>query len=82
VQNSPELAADPQLTHRGHWLKVEHSLHGVTTIEASRFAMSRTPIGPRRAAPTLGEHTFEVLSDFLGYDSDRIAELAAAEAFD
>ena len=82
VQNSPELAADPQLAHRGHWLTVEHSVHGTTTIEASRFSLSRTPIGPRRGAPTLGEHTFEVLADCLGYDAERIAELAAAEAFD
>ncbi len=82
VQNAPELAADPQLTHLGHWLEVEHSLHGPTTVEAARFRMSRTPIGPRRGGPTLGEHTFEVLTDLLGYDGDRIADLAAAEAFD
>lgn len=82
VQNAPELAADPQLAHLGHWLEVEHSLHGPTTVEAARIRMSRTPIGPRRGAPTLGEHTFEVLTDLLGYDGDRIADLAAAEAFD
>ena len=80
VQNAPELAADPQLAHLGHWLEVEHSLHGPTTVEAARIRMSRTPIGPRRGAPTLGEHTFEVLTDLLGYDGDRIADLAAAEA--
>jgi hypothetical protein len=27
----------------------------------------------------MGEHTWEVLSDLLGYDDDRIADLAAAE---
>ena len=82
VQNAPELAADPQLAHLGHWLEVEHSLHGPTIVEAARFWMSRTPIGPRRGAPTLGEHTFEVLTELLGYDGDRVADLAAAEAFD
>lgn len=82
VQNAPELADDPQLAHLGHWLEVEHSLHGPTLVEAARFRMSRTPIGPRRGGPTLGEHTFEILTDLLGYDSDRIADLAAAEAFD
>ena len=82
VQNSPELKADPQLAHRQHWVEVEHSLHGKTTVEAARFAMSRTPIGPRRAAPMLGEHLFETLTDQLGYDADQIAELAVAEAFD
>jgi crotonobetainyl-CoA:carnitine CoA-transferase CaiB-like acyl-CoA transferase len=82
VQNSPELATDPQLAHRGHWVEVEHSLHGKTIVEAARFVMSRTPIGPRRAAPMLGEHLFETLTDQLGYNADQIAELAAAEAFD
>ncbi len=82
VQNSPELAVDPQLAHRGHWVEVPHSVHGTTIIEAPRFAMSRSRVWPERAAPALGEHLYEVLADRLGYDPDRIAELAAAEAFD
>jgi benzylsuccinate CoA-transferase BbsF subunit len=82
VQNAAELVADPQLAHLGHWRTVEHSLHGPTIVEGPRMRLSRTPIGPERAAPALGEHTFEVLTDFLGYDADRIAELAAAEIFD
>jgi crotonobetainyl-CoA:carnitine CoA-transferase CaiB-like acyl-CoA transferase len=82
VQNAPELAVDPQLTERGYWLTVVHPLHGDTVVEAPRFKFSRTPIGPTRGAPTLGEHTFEVLSDLLGYSEEHIAELAAAECFD
>lgn len=82
VQNSPELAIDPQLAHRGHWVEVPHSTHGTTVIEAPRFAMSRSRVWPDRAAPALGEHLYEVLADHLGYDGDRIADLAAAEAFD
>jgi hypothetical protein len=35
-----------------------------------------------RAVPTLGQHTFDVLSDVLGYDVERIADLAAAELLD
>ncbi|MPY91674.1 MAG: hypothetical protein GEV08_01020 [Acidimicrobiia bacterium] len=82
VQNARELAADPQLTERGHWVSVAHSLHGDTLVEAPRFRLSRSPMGPTRGAPTLGEHTFEVLSGLLGYSEDRIGELAAAECFD
>ena len=29
-----------------------------------------------------GEHTMEVLEDLLGYDAERIAELAVAEALE
>ncbi len=82
VQNSPELAVDPQLTYRRHWVEVPHSTHGSTIIEAPRFTMSRSRVWPDVAAPALGEHLYEVLTEHLGYDADRVAELAAAEAFD
>ncbi len=29
-----------------------------------------------------GDHTFEVLSELLGYDGDRIAELVVAEVLE
>ena len=32
-------------------------------------------------APTVGQHTDEVLTEVLGYDADRIAALRAADAF-
>ncbi len=82
VQNSPELAVDPQLAHRGHWVDVPHSTHGSTIIEAPRFTISRSRVWPERAAPALGEHLYDVLTGHLGYDADKVAELAAAETFD
>ena len=60
-------------------MEVPHATQGTTWIEGSRFRLSRTPGGPERAGPTMGEHTWEVLSDLLGYDADRVADLAAAE---
>ena len=44
--------------------------------------MSRSRVWPERASPALGEHLYEVLTEHLGYDADKVAELAAAEAFD
>ena len=72
---------DPQLVHRGHLVRVPHSLHGESVVEGSRFRLSRTParIGQ---PPAVGEHTEQVLRDILGYDDERIADLAAAGAFD
>jgi crotonobetainyl-CoA:carnitine CoA-transferase CaiB-like acyl-CoA transferase len=78
VQNSPELVVDPQLAHRGHFVELEHSVHGTTTVGGSHFRLSRTPARIERSAPTFGRDNFEVLSEILGYDADRIAELAAA----
>ncbi len=79
VQNSPEFTADAQLAHRGHFVSVTHAAQGNTVVEASRFRLSRTPAHTTRGGPVYGEHSFEVLSDLLGYDADRIAELAVAE---
>ena len=78
VQNSSDLVLDPQLVHRGHYVRVPHPALGETTVEASRFVLSRTPAPVERAGPTFGQDNFEVLTELLGYDADRVAELAAA----
>lgn len=77
VQNSPELSADPQLAHRGHFVELPHEIHGTTTVEGSRFKLSRTPAKTERPGPTFGQHNQYVLKTILGYSPDRIAELAA-----
>lgn len=84
VQNAPECTADPQLVHRNHFVEVAHSSqpNGRTVVEGTRFVMSRTPAVYARGGPTFGEDTYEVLTGVLGYDADRIAELAAAEALE
>jgi benzylsuccinate CoA-transferase BbsF subunit len=79
VQNSVEFCADPQIEHRGHMVEVPHAKQGTTIVDASRFQLSRTPSVVRAGGPTFGEHTFEILTETLGYDGDRIADLAAAE---
>ena len=79
VQNSPEYTADAQVIHRGQQVEVPHAKQGTTIVDASRFTLSRTPAQVTYGGPTLGEHTFDILTEVLGYDSDRIAELAVAE---
>jgi crotonobetainyl-CoA:carnitine CoA-transferase CaiB-like acyl-CoA transferase len=81
VQGSAEAYADPQLHHRGHFLQVPHGAMGTTWVEGSRLRLSRTPALIDRGAPTLGEHSWEVLTGILGYDDDRAAELAVAGIF-
>jgi benzylsuccinate CoA-transferase BbsF subunit len=80
--DSAALWDDPQLAHRGHWVVVDHALNGRLPIEGARFAVEGHEPPTYRAAPTLGQHTFEVLHDILGYDEDRIADLAAAEVLE
>ena len=42
--------------------------------------MSPGPNGLQRAAPVLGEHNLEVLTDVLGYSAEDVAQLQEDEA--
>jgi crotonobetainyl-CoA:carnitine CoA-transferase CaiB-like acyl-CoA transferase len=78
VADSMSAVADPQLRHRRHFVQVPHGKLGTTWMEGSRFTLSRTPARMWRAGPTFGEDSSEILAKTLGYDADRIAELAIA----
>ena len=82
VQGSALAFADPQLQHRGHFVEVEHPLFESTTVEATRFTMSRTPPQVLRCAPTFGRDNDHVLREMLGYDDERITELVVAGALE
>jgi crotonobetainyl-CoA:carnitine CoA-transferase CaiB-like acyl-CoA transferase len=82
VLNSPELCADPQLRHRGHFATLSHPEQGTTCVEGSRFRLSRTPARIAGSAPTLGRDNQYVLEQLLGYSEERITELAIAGLLD
>ncbi|MGE0726456.1 MAG: CaiB/BaiF CoA transferase family protein [Acidimicrobiia bacterium] len=82
VQNSPEALADPQFAARHAFVEVEHAATGTTWVEGSRFVLSRTPASVTRGGPVYGQDNFEVLTEILGYDTDRIADLAVAEVLE
>lgn len=79
VQHGSHCVEDPQLLHRRWVIEVDHDEIGPMPIGSSplRFAEDQPVV--TKAGPCLGADTFEVLSGLLGYDTERIAELAAAE---
>ncbi len=79
---SAELWDDSQLEHRGHWVTVDHAIHGPVPIEGRRFQLAGSPPFAPASAPTLGEHAYHVLHDLLGYEDERIGDLAAAEVLE
>jgi crotonobetainyl-CoA:carnitine CoA-transferase CaiB-like acyl-CoA transferase len=81
VQSSTGCLADTQLAHRQNFIWTEHP-DRQCVVENTRFSLSRSKVGPTARAPFLGEHTFEVLSDFLAYDANQIADLAALEVLE
>jgi formyl-CoA transferase len=82
VQNTVEAFEDPQLQHRAHFVQVPHDAMGTTWVEGSRLRLSRTPAVIAHGSPTIGQHTWQVLTEILGYEDDRVAELAAAGLFE
>jgi benzylsuccinate CoA-transferase BbsF subunit len=83
VQDAEDIVSrDPQLTHRGHWLRLNHPEMGETIYNAAPFRLSRSAATDPKPAPLLGEHTDEVLRDVLGLSNAEIADLKADGALD
>ncbi len=78
VQDSKDVCHDPQLASRGYLIEIVHPVCGKMVVEGPRFLLSRTPASVARPAPTVGGDNQYVLESILGYDQDRITELAAA----
>jgi crotonobetainyl-CoA:carnitine CoA-transferase CaiB-like acyl-CoA transferase len=80
VMRSTDLIVDPQLEDRGFFVELDHPVLGRTRFDGPVTRFSATPARPAHAGPTIGQHTFEVLTDLLGYDDEEVAELAASGA--
>jgi crotonobetainyl-CoA:carnitine CoA-transferase CaiB-like acyl-CoA transferase len=74
VNNIGKVLADPQVKAREMLVEVEHSTVGRTQATGLPIKFSDTPGGVKRGAPTLGEHTNEVLAS-LGYSDSAVAQL-------
>jgi benzylsuccinate CoA-transferase BbsE subunit len=80
VQTVADLVKDEQLRERGYFVDVEHPELGRTiTYPGAPYKLSETPWQLRSRAPLIGEHTFDVLTDWLGLSSDEATELLKQE---
>jgi crotonobetainyl-CoA:carnitine CoA-transferase CaiB-like acyl-CoA transferase len=82
VRTMHQLYQDPQLLHREHFVDLEHPQHGTTTVEGSRFKLSRTPAQVGGSAATLGRENQYVLEKILGYSEEKITQLVSAEVLE
>lgn len=75
VNTLDQVFADPQVQARGVRVDMSHARAGSVPLVANPIRMSATPVQYRQAPPTLGEHTGEVLAEWLGVDSAALAAL-------
>lgn len=71
VNDYAEALADPQVLHRDQLVSLEHELDGPIRALGPPWLIdgAKVPVTP---PPLLGEHTREVLGDWLGWDAGRI----------
>lgn len=79
VATLDEVAENPQLRHRGQFIEVEHPVQGRIPVAGPAIRYSDSPPSETPRIPILGEHSAEVLQEWLNYDSARIEALTAAD---
>jgi formyl-CoA transferase len=74
ILNIKQVFEDPQVQHLGLAQPVRHPERGEMRVQGLPATLSRTPGAVRRAAPTHGQHTEEILAE-LGYSREEIDQL-------
>ena len=77
VINSPqEVMTNPQNLAREGFVEVDHPVAGTFSYPGAPFKLSETPWDGLHPAPSLGQHTEEVLSQHLGYTAAGLEEMS------
>jgi crotonobetainyl-CoA:carnitine CoA-transferase CaiB-like acyl-CoA transferase len=79
INSVADALASPQAAAREMVRTVHHPTAGEVRLLGIPFRFSATPASIRRAPPTLGQHTEQVLRDILQLSDARIDELRAAK---
>jgi crotonobetainyl-CoA:carnitine CoA-transferase CaiB-like acyl-CoA transferase len=75
VLDTHDLAQDPQLAHRGHFVPVTHRAFAPAAVESARLRLSRSQPRAAEFAPWFGIDNERVLREVLNYDPARIQAL-------
>ena len=79
VQSFADLARDPQLAARDHFVPLSHEYLDELAFERSAIRLSEHRGTLRRPGPKLGEHNDDVLGGILGLSKAEIADLVARD---
>jgi benzylsuccinate CoA-transferase BbsF subunit len=73
---------DAHLPERDYWVYKTHPEVGVKQHAGVPWRMSRTETSVREAAPLIGQHTEEVLTELLGYSAEEVASIRSQGALE
>ena len=76
VEDGEDFHKDPQLKHRGRFIKLNHPEMGAHFYEDSSWRFSRTPAEVKRS-PLFAEHNEYVYTKILGLPDEEFAQLLA-----
>lgn len=84
IPSSPILGIDevchhPQIEARNMLVELDHPVAGKVKIPGQPVKLSMSPGRPRGPSPLLGQHTTEILVQYLGYTEEQIHELKEKE---
>ncbi|MBM3156015.1 MAG: CoA transferase [Chloroflexi bacterium] len=79
VLNYGEVLSDPQMVERGFFETVTRPVTGTHPYPGTPMKFTETPLGIRKAAPTLGEDNEYILTRLLKMSKQEIEQLAAEE---
>ena len=80
VARSSDLLRDPQYSERQFYRYFEHPEMGRVPYAGHQYRIADYDNGPRGPAPCLGQHSFDVLSEWIGLDDEAIAQAYASGA--
>ena len=66
VQNNEDVTRDPEHRERHFLQEMDHPDLGVAEYASPPYRLAKTPATIRRRTPRLGEHTTEILAEWLG----------------
>jgi CoA:oxalate CoA-transferase len=75
INTIDQVMTDPQVKAREMIVSIEHPIGGTLKMPGTPIKMSLTPGAVERPAPTLGQHTGQILKEFLGKTHAQIDDL-------
>ncbi len=75
VNDARDAIHDEHLRRRGFWVYLDHPEVGSSLYNRAPILLSGTPLRVETPAPSIGQHTREVLSGMLGYADAEIDDL-------